>query len=362
MKKYNSSFSIGDRLIDISCPPYFIADIAANHEGDLGRAKDLIFLAKEAGADCAKFQHFKANKIVSDVGFSSLENAKMSHQAGWKKSVAEIYDQYHTRREWNNELIKCCAEAGIEFMTTPYDVEAMDDLIQHVNAIKIGSGDITYIPFLEKIAKMNKPILLATGASEMSEVCLAVNSILRFNPDICLMQCNTNYTADLDNYKHINLNVLKSYETSYPHMPLGLSDHTFGSATVVGSIALGARVIEKHFTDDNEREGPDHHFAMNPKTWREMVDRSNEVFLALGDGCKTVEQNEKDTVIIQRRAIRASKNLPVGHIIGENDLEFLRPCPEDAITPKDEAILVGATLKNSKARGDHFAAHDIERP
>lgn len=359
MKKYNSSFNIGDRLIDISSPPYFIADIAANHEGDLSRAKDLIYLAKEAGADCAKFQHFKADQIVSDVGFSSLANAQMSHQATWKKSVVEVYDQFHTKREWNQELVQCCLDADIEFMTTPYDIDAMDDLIGSVNAIKIGSGDITYIPFLKKISKMEKPILLATGASSMLDVAEAVASILEVNPNVCLMQCNTNYTADLDNYKFINLNVLKSYGVAYPNMPLGLSDHTFGCASVVGSIALGARVIEKHFTDDNGRDGPDHHFAMNPTTWREMVDRSNEVFLALGDGVKRVEQNETDTVIIQRRAIRVTRDLEAGEQITSGDIECLRPCPEGALTPLNFEDLIGKIVQNSKHKGEHLSELDV---
>ena len=148
--KYNFSFSIGSTQISIREKPYFIADIAANHDGDIERAKSLIYLAKESGADCAKFQHFEADKIVSDFGFKALDNSKMSHQSSWEKSVAEIYDQYHTKREWNNILIETCKDADIEFMTTPYDIEAMDNLIDSVNAIKIGSGDISYSLFLKK--------------------------------------------------------------------------------------------------------------------------------------------------------------------------------------------------------------------
>ena len=140
---YNSEFDIGSKSIGIRHSTYFIADIAANHDGDLNRAKDLIYLAKESGSHCAKFQHFKAEKIVSDYGFSSMSREDMSHQAGWHKSVAEIYDDYHTRREWNDELVKTCKDADIEFMTTPYDFEAIEDLVEHVNAIKIGSGDIS---------------------------------------------------------------------------------------------------------------------------------------------------------------------------------------------------------------------------
>ncbi|MGB2401362.1 MAG: N-acetylneuraminate synthase family protein [Porticoccaceae bacterium] len=358
--KYDFGFDIGSKKIDITQKPYFIADIAANHDGDIERAKDLIYLAKESGADCAKFQHFKADKIVSDEGFSSLQNSKMSHQSTWKKSVAEIYDQYHTKREWNDTLIQTCEAANIEFMTTPYDIEAMEGLINAVNAIKIGSGDITYLPFLRKIAELGKPVLLATGASNIHETIEAVNCLMQKNPQICLMQCNTNYTGDLENFKYVNLNVLKTFSTLYPNLPLGFSDHTPGHAAVLGAITLGARVVEKHFTDDNSRIGPDHHFALNPKTWREMVDRSEELFFSLGDGIKRVERNEIDTVIIQRRSIRVARDINVGEILKLSDLEFLRPCPDDGITPADVSQVIDRLCNTEKKKGDCLRFSDLD--
>lgn len=356
---YNDKFNIGENTIGINSPTYFIADIAANHDGDINRAKDLIYLAKESGSHCAKFQHFEADKIVSDHGFKSMSNDKMSHQASWHKSVAEIYDDYHTKREWNNELIETCKKAEIEFMTTPYDFEAIEDLIDNVNAVKIGSGDITYKKLLNQISLLNKPILLATGASDIHEVMDAVDVIKAVNKNICLMQCNTNYTGDLENFKYVNLNVLKTFATIYPNMPLGLSDHTPGCSAVLGAIALGARVIEKHFTDDNERVGPDHHFAMNPKTWSEMVERSLELEYSLGNGLKIIEFNEEDTVVIQRRSIRVINDMKAGDTIKEKDIEFLRPCPKDAISPHNYEEILGKKLKEDKAKGDHIKITDV---
>jgi sialic acid synthase SpsE len=353
--KYNFGFHIGPNKIDITESPYFIADIAANHDGDIERAKDLIYLAKKSGADCAKFQHFKAGKIVSDVGFSALEDSKMSHQSSWKKSVSEIYDQYHTKREWNDVLIETCKSADIEFMTTPYDLEAMDGLLDAVSAVKIGSGDITYTPFLEKISKLGKPILLATGASNIEETILAVNSILSGNNNVCLMQCNTNYTGSAENFNYVNLNVLKTFAALYPNMPLGFSDHTSGHSAVLGAITLGARVIEKHFTDDNSRIGPDHHFALNPISWRAMVDSSQELWASLGDGVKRVEDNELDTVIIQRRAIRLAADRPAGHRLSAKDLDYLRPCPPDALTPDQANLCIGKKLKHDLPAGSHLS-------
>jgi sialic acid synthase SpsE len=352
--KYNFSFDIGSSKIDVVEKPYFIADIAANHDGDIQRAKDLIYLAKEAGADCAKFQHFIVSNIVSDVGFSFLDNAKMSHQASWQKSVSEIYDQYHTKREWNDVLIETCKTVDIEFMTTPYDIEAMDGLQGAVNAIKIGSGDITYTPFLQKIAKLGKPILLATGAANIKETIASVETILTTNSNICLMQCNTNYTGSNENFKYVNLNVLKTFATLYPNMPLGFSDHTSGHSAVLGAIALGARVIEKHFTDDTSRIGPDHHFALNAASWKEMVVSSEELWNSLGDGIKRVENNELDTVIIQRRAIRLVSDKPAGHVLSAKDLEYLRPCPLDALTPDQTDSCIGKTLKEALPAGSHL--------
>lgn len=356
--RYDTSFMIGVREIAIDTPAYFIADIAANHDGNLGRAKDLIWRAKEAGADCAKFQHFVADRIVSDVGFSEGVG-QVSHQADWKKSVHEIYDQYHTRRDWTEALVETCRAADIAFMTTPYDFEAIDMFRDIVPAFKIGSGDITFSAAIERMARTGKPLLLATGASTMDEVVAAVELALRHNSAMCVMQCNTNYTGDLKNFAYVNLRVLQSFALRWPGMPLGFSDHTPGHSAVLGAVALGARVVEKHFTDDNSREGPDHAFALNPVTWRAMVDATRELELSLGDGIKRVEENERETVIIQRRALRLAQDLPAGTRIEERHLEALRPCPAGAVSPDRFADAVGRTLASDTARGRELLWRDL---
>lgn len=355
---YERSFSIGERKISIESPTYFIADIAANHDGSLERAKELIWLSKEAGADCAKFQHFVADRIVSDVGFSQGVG-QVSHQAKWKRPVHEIYDQYHTRREWTETLVETCREAEIEFMTTPYDVEAVHMFSQIVPAYKVGSGDITFHSLLTEVARQDKPVLLATGAATMEEVEEATDVILNENPALCLMQCNTNYTGDPENFKHVNLNVLQTYAERWPGMPLGLSDHTPGHAAVLGAVALGARVVEKHFTDDNSREGPDHSFAMNPVTWRKMVEATRELEAALGDGTKRIEANEEETVIIQRRALRMTEALPAGSVLRAGDVEALRPCPAGAVPPSRLEEVLGRRLKRDKDRGRELMWADL---
>ena len=231
-------------------------------------------MCAEAGADAAKFQHFEAKTIVSDRGFKTL-GSQQSHQSNWKKSVFEVYEDASVDQNWTPILKDTCEKAGVTFMTTPYSLDLVDTVDSYVNAFKIGSGDITWLEIIDYIAQKNKPIFLASGASSMEEVELAMATTLRSNKDIVLMQCNTNYTASLENFKYINLNVLKEFHYKFPDVTLGLSDHTPGHSTVLGAVALGARVIEKHFTDDTHREGPDHKFAMDTDL-AEMVDRTHD--------------------------------------------------------------------------------------
>lgn len=352
------NIKINERIISPSHPIYFIADIASNHDGDLARAKDLIYLAKEAGANAAKFQHFQAEKIVSDYGFSKLGKQK-SHHASWNRSVFEVYKAAECDRRWTEELVATCYKADIDFMTTPYDLEAIDTFEPYTVAYKVGSGDITWIEALEKIASKQKPILLATGASNMEDVERAIEAINLINSKIILMQCNTNYTNSVENFKYINLNVLKTYAQKWPDILLGLSDHTTGHSTVLGAIALGACIIEKHFTDDNARPGPDHTFSMNPSTWKSMVNASNELRLALGDGVKRIEANEQETAILQRRSIRLAKEKFAGDILTKADLSFLRPAPEDSLPPYQYKSLLSKPLSCNMEEGEHLTAECI---
>lgn len=356
---YNTSVAINGRIIDISSPTYFVADIAANHNGDLVTAKELIWIAKESGADAVKFQHFLADKIVSDYGFKHL-GKQSSHQAKWKKSVYETYKEAEFNRDWNAILAEEAGKAKIDYFTSPYDYAAIDAMDSYVCAYKIGSGDITWIDLIKYIAKHDKPVMIATGASEMWEIEQAVDAILQSNPNIILMQCNTNYTGELENFRYINLNVLKLFSIRYPGMVLGLSDHTPGHATVLGAIALGARVIEKHFTLDNNQVGPDHAFSMNPSTWREMVLRSRELENSLGTGIKVVEDNEQETVILQRRAVRVKNDISAGTIIAEDMLEDLRPAPRDAIFPYEKERIIGKKLMVNKEKGDYLKISELE--
>ena len=352
------TIKIGNRNIGINEKPYFIADIAANHDGDLERAFRLIELAKESGADAAKFQNFKAATIVSRSGFDSLKK-RLSHQSAWSKPVYDVYEDASIADEWTEQLKMKCSEFDIEYMTSPYDFDAVDLVDPYVNAFKIGSGDITWIEILEYIANKKKPVLLATGASTLNDVERAVRSIQLTNTELVLMQCNTNYTASDENFKYINLNVLNSYKQAFPDVLLGLSDHTLGYTTVLGAIALGACVIEKHFTDDNERIGPDHRFSMTPKIWREMVDKSAELWSAMGDGIKKIEENELETAVVQRRALYFTKDLKHGSVLSKEDIFPLRPIKKDAIPPYELDKIIGRVLKRNVGKDEYVKWEDL---
>jgi len=351
--------NIGQRLVGVGEPTYFIADISANHDGDLERAKMLIHVAAEVGADAAKFQNFRAPKIVSERGFASL-GTQVSHQAKWKKSVYQVYQEATLPWEWTEILKAECDSARIDYFSTPYDLEAVDMLNPFVSVFKIGSGDITWPEMLQKTASKGKPIILATGASDIGDVQRAVHVIQPINSQLILLQCNTNYTGSLENFKHINLNVLETYRIMFPDIVLGLSDHTPGHATVLGAVALGARAVEKHFTDDNSRVGPDHPFSMTPTTWRDMVNRTRELELALGDANKRVAENEKETVVIQRRCLRASQDLKAGTVLNWNMIDCLRPAPLDGIFPFEIDSIIGLRLRVDMQLGDYFKWTMIE--
>lgn len=351
-------FKLGTKIIGLNHPTYFIADIAANHDGDIERAKDLIFLAAEAGADAAKFQHFKAETIVSEGGFKDLGSQK-SHQAKWGKSVVEVYKDASLNPDWTPILKETCEKAGIDFFTSPYSFDLVDAVDPYVPAYKIGSGDITWLEIIEYIAQKGKPVFIASGASTADDVERAMKMILKHNPEVVLMQCNTNYTGNLENMKYINLNVLKTFSIMYPDVILGLSDHTPQHATALGAIALGARVIEKHFTDDTSRVGPDHGFSMDPKSWKEMVERSRELEAAMGSGIKKVEDNEMETVILQRRSIRIRESLAKDTIIEPKHLEILRPCPADGIPPYHLTKIIGMRLARDYKKGEHLRWQDL---
>jgi N-acetylneuraminate synthase len=349
---------IGKHFIGPDQPTYFIADVAANHDGDLERARLLIRLAKDAGADAVKFQNFRAPNIVSDYGFKSL-GGQVSHQASWKKSVFQVYQEASIPFEWTPVLKEECDKYGIEYFSAPYDFEAIDMLDPYVPMYKAGSGEIDWLEALERMASKGKPFFVATGASTIGEVQRAVHTILAINPQLVLMQCNTNYTASPDNYDHLHLNVLKTYATMFPNVILGLSDHTHALAPVLGAVTLGARVIERHFTDSNDREGPDHKFAMNPDNWAKMVQETRLLERSLGSADKFIAGNEVETAVLQRRCLRAARDIRAGELLTREMIDVLRPAVEGAIKPSEIPAVLGKRALSDLPMGKELLWVDL---
>lgn len=345
MQGSTGKFKILDKEIGPNSPIYFIADIAANHDGDLERAKRLIELAAKSGASAVKFQHFRAPFIVSRRGFEEL-GTKLAHQAIWRKSVFEVYEEASLPWEWTRDLAKTASDNGVAFFTAPYDLEAVDYVDEYVPAFKVGSGDITWLDAIRRMASKNKPIFLATGASSLEDVKRAISVIEEVGNHYCVMQCNTNYSGSKENRKFANLKVISKYKSEFPNAVLGLSDHTIDNLTSLGSVALGVCAIEKHFTDDRKRRGPDHYFSLDPSLWRHMVDEIEALRVALGDGEKKIEENEQESSIVQRRALRFARSLKKGERIQKKDLIALRPCPVKGFAPYRIDEIIGKILTN----------------
>lgn len=346
-------------MVGLNYPTYIIAEVGSNFDGSLSRAKKLADLAKKLGADCYKIQNFVASKIVSEHGFANL---KISFQAKWPKSVTEVYKSAEFPRKWLPELSDYCEKIGIDFMSAPYDKEAVDALEKiNVRAYKIGSGEIDNLPFLSYVAKTKKPIILSSGSATLAEIKRAVKTIeLSGNKKIIILQCISNYPSPM---AHANLRVLETLRETFPY-PVGYSDHTIGPSgggddplngiTVpLASVAMGARVIEKHYTDDRRRNGPDHSFAIEPKEFEVMIKGIRAVESALGNKLKKVTPAEKETYIIQRRGIYARRDIEKGEGFTEEALEFLRPAL--GLRPCRIVDLVG-----KKARRDIKAGEPIK--
>jgi N-acetylneuraminate synthase len=351
-------FKIADIEIGAN-QPYFIAEIGSNFDGSLSRAIDLIYMAKESGAQAAKFQHYTATTLVSDLGFQTL-GGHIGHQRKWKNSVYDVYENASLDSSWTAELYEVCNKVGIHFMTSAYSLELVEFVDPYVSAHKIGSGDITWLEIIEAVSKKDKPVLLATGASTLEDVVRAMNVIQANSNRIILMQCNTNYSGNEINYRHQNLRVLELYRLIYSDVILGLSDHTQSDTAVLGAYALGARVFEKHFTDDTSRPGPDHQFAITPTRFKDMVDKVSELEMLMGSHTKSVELNELETSVVQRRSIHAARDIHPGEVLKKSDFVALRPSPEGSVPPYLLDSLVGKKIKKALSKGHTIKFVDLE--
>lgn len=343
---FSKEIKIGSRLIGAGHPSYLIAEIGGNFDGSLDKAKQLIVAAKEAGADCAKFQTFLADRLVSEKGFARM-TLKGVHGT-WNRKISEVFKDVEFPRSWHQEISDYCKEVGIDFSTSPYDFAAVDLCKQlDVPFIKIGSGDITWLEMIDYIARQGKPIFMATGDANISEIDEAVRTIeAAGNRDLVLMQCITNYPSKIDS---ANVRVLRAYQEAFDVLT-GYSDHSAGPAVAMAATVLGSCVIEKHFTLNKNDKGPDHPHSMTPEEFRQMADYIRELESALGSSRKNVVEEESETVYVQRRGLYAKKDIKAGQKVLAEDIDVLRPAL--GIQPKFKNLVVGRVANQDIDAGE----------
>ena len=305
---------------------YIIAEAGVNHNGSLDIAKKLVDEAKKSGADCIKFQTFIAENIIS----KNAKQAKyQTKNIGKEQSQLEMIKKLELSFEDFKQLNNYCIEKNIDFLSTAFDLESIDFLESlGMNTWKIPSGEITNLPYLIKIAKLKKKVILSTGMSTMQEIEDAVNIFKKYGTnDITILHCTTQYPTL---FEDVNLNAMLSIKEKFGY-DVGYSDHTKGIEVPIAAVALGATVIEKHFTLDNNMIGPDHKASLQPDELKKMVESIRNIELSLGDGRKVVANSEKENMSIARKSIVAKKSIRKGQLLSEENITVKRP--GDGISP-----------------------------
>jgi N-acetylneuraminate synthase len=328
--------AIAGRAVGAGAPCFFIAEAGVNHDGDPEKAMELATVAQRAGADAVKFQSFDAASLLR------RNAAKPGYQVrttGAAESQYDMLQKLQLSAESERAIADHCRAIGITFMSTPYDEAAVDRLVElGVPAIKIASCDVTHGPLLISAARTGLPILLSTGAATLDEVGKAVDVLAEAGGDnVILLQCTTSYpTPPAD----INLNAMSTL-AGFGKL-VGFSDHSVGTTLAIAARALGAVVIEKHFTLDRSAAGPDHEASLNPQELELLVSAIREVEAALGDGIKDVRDIERDTRTLMRRSVVAAHHLAAGSVLTEDDLAYKRPGTD--MSPMDWRELIGRRL------------------
>jgi len=318
--------------------PYMIAEVGVNHEGSMVTAKRLVDEAKEGGAHAVKFQSYKAETLASKHSPAYWDTTKEPTESQFE--LFKKHDSFW--KEEMQELKNYCDKVGIEFMSTPFDVESAEFLNEMMDVFKISSSDITNKPFIEYICSFEKPIILSTGASDLEEVHDAVNWIKPFNVPLALLHCVLNYPTPDEN---ANLGMIKGLIREFPDNIIGYSDHTLPNDMKVCEIAtmLGSVIIEKHFTHDKSLPGNDHYHAMDKQDLKKFNANLETAFEILGNFKIEALADEEKSRLNARRSLVAAKDIPKGKIIEKSDLTFKRPA--HGISPKYIDDVVGKEAK-----------------
>ena len=343
---------------DQSRSTIFIAEIGANHDGSLDRALNLVRLAADSGANAVKFQHIRAKDLGSTEGFDRLYR-EFGNKSQHSVHAMDAYKSVEIPVQWMKDVRGLCDDLGVDLITAPYYLDDIEELAQYVDAFKVGSGDFRWIEKNERLLATGKPLILATGMESLWSIQQVVSRLEPFHSQLTLLQCNSNYSASIEILRHLNLNVIQSFRDLWPDIRVGLSDHTRSVSVIVAAVALGASVIERHFTDDNTREGADHFVAMDPLGWESMISQVREVERALGSPTKKLEPNEAYSSMSQRRAVRAARGLQKGDRLKRADITLLRPWLPGSLDPIDLDRVVGSVLTRNISAGEELRAEDI---
>lgn len=335
-------------------PCVVIAEIGSNHNRDLDEARWLIDAAAAAGCDAAKFQTYSADTLYSRLAPRLSEMSTFQGDDG-EISPHDLIARLEMPREWHAQLAAHCAGAGIEFMSTAFDLQAVEDLHPYVRRHKIASYDLTNRPLVEACARSGKSLIISTGHGTLGEVEEALHWVREANAaaEIVLLHCTSQYPTKPSD---ANLRALAVLATAF-QLPVGLSDHTLDGTVPIAAVALGATVIEKHFTRDRAQSGPDHSFALEPGPMAAMVRAIRDVGEALGDGIKAPRTSEAENRRLARRSIHLTHDVPAGHVLGGDDLIMLRP--GTGIRPADLDLVVGRAVRRAMVAGTAVTWDDV---
>ena len=328
----------------MSAQTLIIAEAGVNHNGDIKLAKKLIDVAGNAGADFVKFQTFNADRLTTHAAKKADYQAQTTDR---KETQHEMLRRLELTPAMHHELIAHCKMRKIGFFSTGFDIESVDFLASlGQNLFKIPSGEITNLPYLRHIGRLKKPIILSTGMSNIPEIESAIKALeqagtLRSN--ITVLHCTTEYPTPMCD---VNLRAMQSIQTKLG-VAVGYSDHTLGIEIAVASVAMGATVIEKHFTLDRTLPGPDHKASLEPAELKTMVSSIRNIELALGDGVKQLAPSEAKNILVARKSIVASKDIQIGEIFSTENLTVKRP--GTGISPMRWDEVIGLTANRDYA-------------
>ena len=354
VKDIHNRIQIRDTKIGNSEPVYIIAEVGVNHNGDLDLAKKMIREAAKCGADCVKFQTFKADRVVTHnapkAAYQLKTTSKHESQKEMLKGLEMDVGVYR-------EIVSCCKENNVNFISTPYNVEDVDFLESlEVSAYKLASMHAAEPWFASYVAKTGKPVILSTGMSTLEEVRMAVEAMRATgNEQIALLQCTTNYPSKIED---TNLLAMKTMSDKFD-LIVGYSDHTDNNIACILSVGLGAKIIEKHFTLDKTMKGPDQSTSATPEEFLNLVEAIRSAELALGSNIKQPCNSEKENMIGMRRSIVANKNIKKGEVMNELSITFKRPAT--GLNPKYFEELIGQRATRNIAIDERIQWSDFDK-